>query len=107
MLKAASTSDSAEEEILQTRICQTRCSFSHRRRGHLLWQPSRSRGECKPMRGGSIDVRLEAEASMLTIKAVSLHWGPISLCELVFHMPQVLADKQGGASRPAEHRVIG
>lgn len=56
MLKAAASGDSAAEETLQTRICQTRCSFSRRRRGHLLSQPSRSRGEGEPVRGGGVDV---------------------------------------------------
>lgn len=68
MLKAAS-SDSAAEETLQTRICQTRCSFSRRRRGHLLSQPSRSRGEGEPVRGGGVDVRLWAGMNMLTPKS--------------------------------------
>lgn len=69
MLNAAASSDSAAEETLQTRICQTRCSFSRRRRGHLLSQPSRSRGEGEPVRGGSVDVQLRAEMNKLTLKS--------------------------------------
>lgn len=70
MLKPAATSDPAEE-TLQTCICQTRYSFSLRRRGHLLSQPS-------PHRPGvsatderwryTVAARLKAEMNMLTLK---------------------------------------
>lgn len=102
MLKAAATSDPAEEETLQTRICQTRCSFSLRRGGHLLSQPSRSTGEREPVRGGGKDVRLEAKMNMLTLKAASRHWGR-SLC---MSLCSVCANRVV-LKGPAKHCVIG
>lgn len=92
MLKAAASSDSAAEETLQTRICQTRCSFSRRRRGHLLSQPSRSRGEGEPVRGGGVDVDEYVDSE----KRRPVTEGPMSPRELVFRRRRGLADKQGG-----------
>lgn len=107
MLKAATTSDSAEEQTLQTHICQTRCSFSRRRRGHLLSQPSRSRGEREPVRWRWYRRPARGRNEYVDFESCVPSLGAdLSAWACVLYAPS--ARRQTVALKgPAEHRVIG